>query len=148
MQREAAWDATVLGAIIDQHRALEGPLLPILHAVRAAFGHVPRAALPLIAEALNLSRAEVYGVVTFYADFRFEPARAPVLRLCGAEACQAMGGAALAAQARRDAAERVEVETVYCLGLCATAPAAMLNGEPHGRLDAAALEALLAHAGR
>jgi formate dehydrogenase subunit gamma len=128
-------------------------LLPILHALQAEFGYVDRAAEPLIAEALNLSRAEVHGVVSFYHDFRREPAGRHVLRLCRAEACQAAGGEALAARAERvlgtpfgttAAGGTVTLEAVYCLGLCATAPSAMLDGRVVGRLDAPRLDALLA----
>lgn len=135
-------------AIIDDHLALEGPLLPILHALQATFGHVPAAAHAPIAEALNITRAEVHGVISFYHDFRDRPAGRHVLRLCRAEACQAMGGAAVsdAVLARlglewhgttRDG--RVTVEPVYCLGLCACAPAAMVDGLPKGRVSADAL---------
>ena len=132
---------------------VEGPLLPILHAVMEAFGHVPEAAVPVIAEVLNLGRAEVHGVVSFYHDFRRRPAGRHVVRLCRAEACQAMGGDALAAQAearlgvrigetRGDG--RVTLEAVYCLGLCATAPSGMIDGRLLGRLDAPAIERIAA----
>ena len=86
--------------IVASHAHLEGPLLPILHAVQAAFGHVPREALPVIAERLNLSRAEVHGVVTFYHDFRAEPAGRHVVKICRAEACQAVGADALVERAK------------------------------------------------
>ena len=141
-------------AICAAHAALEGPLLPILHDVQSAFGCVPREAIPVIAHALNLTRAEVYGVVTFYHDFREEPAGRRVIKICRAEACQAMGGAALGAAVLKhfgidwkgtspDGA--VTVEPVYCLGLCSVAPAALVDGEPHGRVEAAHLIALAAH---
>ena len=131
--------------IVAAHAGLEGPLLPILHAVQAEFGCVPRDAVPVLAEALNLSRAEVHGVVSFYHDFRQAPAGRRVVRLCRAEACQSMGGEAVAAQllARlgvdwggTTADGAVTVEPAYCLGLCAVAPAALVDGEPVGRLDA------------
>jgi formate dehydrogenase subunit gamma len=136
---------------------LEGPLLPILHAVQDEFGHVPEAAIPVIAEELNLTRAEVYGVVTFYHDFRRVPAGRHVVKLCRAEACQAMGGDALAAEAedrlgvrlgetRGDG--RVTLEAVYCLGLCATAPSGMVDGRIMGRLDGAALARIAAEVER
>jgi formate dehydrogenase subunit gamma len=139
-------------ALVARHAGLEGPLLPVLHAVQEAFGHVPEAAVPVIADELNLSRAEVWGVVTFYHDFRREPAGRHVVRICRAEACQSMGGERLAAEAERrlgigfgetSADGRVTLEAVYCLGLCATAPAAMVDGRPVGRLDAAALDDIL-----
>jgi formate dehydrogenase subunit gamma len=133
----------------------EGPLLPILHALQEEFGYIDEAAEPLIAEVLNITRAEVHGVITFYHDFRRSPAGRHVLKLCRAEACQAAGGDPLAvhAQARLGVAMgntaadgSVTLEPVYCLGLCATAPSAMLDGRPVGRLDEARLDALLAEA--
>ena len=115
---------------------LEGPLLPIFHALQEAYGHVPQAALSRIAEALNLTRAEVHGVMSFYHDFRSAPAGRHVLKICRAEACQSMGGAALADRLLAKLGldwhgttpdGKVTVEPVYCLGLCACAPAAMVD---------------------
>jgi formate dehydrogenase subunit gamma len=149
------WKAERAAELIAQHADQQGPLLPILHAIQEAFGHVPAAAVPLIAYALNLSRAEVHGVVTFYHDFRDQPVGRRVLKLCRSEACQSMGGDALAARAEGHLATRVgdttpdgrvTLEAVYCLGLCACAPAAMLDGNPIGRLDAARLDALITEA--
>src|ERR1700752_4843766 len=151
------WDEARGAEIIAEHRRQEGATLVILHALQEAFGYVPETAIPMVAEALNLSRAEVYGVVTFYHDFRRAPAGRHVLKLCRAEACQAAGGDALAAQAERKLGvaignttpdRRVTLEPVYCLGLCATAPSAMLDGRVVGRLDAARLDDLLAEAQR
>lgn len=142
-------------AIVADHSHLEGPLLPILHAIQEAFGHVPQDCLPVIARELNLSRAEVHGVVSFYHDFRDHPAGRHVLKLCRAEACQAMGGDALADRVKSllgidfhgtTADGSVTLEPVYCLGLCSCAPAAMLDGAVHGRLDDAAIRDLLAEA--
>ncbi|WP_377294238.1 formate dehydrogenase subunit gamma [Rhizobium sp. SG2393] len=142
-------------AIVADHSHLEGPLLPILHAIQEAFGHVPQDCLPVIARELNLSRAEVHGVVSFYHDFRDHPAGRHVLKLCRAEACQAMGGDALAERVKAllgidfhgtTADGSVTLEPVYCLGLCSCAPAAMLDGAVHGRLDDAAIRDLLAEA--
>lgn len=142
--------------ILAAHQGLEGPLLPILHAIQHEFGHIPEAALPQIAAALTLSKAEVYGVVTFYHDFRREPAGRHVVKLCRAEACQAMGGTAMHDQARArlgldwhetSADGRVTLEPVYCLGLCACAPAAMVDGRVLGRVDAARIEAIAAEVG-
>ena len=119
-------------------------MLPILHALQEAFGCVPEVAVPMVAEALNLTRAEVHGIVTFYHDFRREPPGRHVLKICRAEACQAAGCDALAAAAQsRLGIEigdttpdgRVTLEAVYCLGLCATAPSAMLDDRVVGRLD-------------
>lgn len=144
-------------AIIDDLRCLEGPLLPILHAIQDTFGYVPDEAKPIIASELNLSRAEVHGVVSFYHDYRPHPAGQHVLKLCRAEACQAMGGDAVAAQIQAGLGldwhetspdGRVTLEPVYCLGLCACAPAAMLDGEVHGRVTADGLKTLIAEAGR
>src|ERR1700681_1124432 len=149
------WDATRGAEIIAQHTHLEGATLVILHALQQAFGYVPEPAIPLVASALNLSRAEVHGVFTFYHDFRREPAGRHVLKLCRAEACQAAGGDALAARAETrlgitigntTADERVTLEPIYCLGLCATAPSAMLDGRVVGRLDEARIDALMAEA--
>jgi formate dehydrogenase subunit gamma len=151
------WDATRGAEIIAEHTHLEGATLVILHALQEAFGYVPEPAIPMIAHALNLSRAEVHGVFTFYHDFRHEPAGRHVLKLCRAEACQAAGGDALAARAEAKlgiamgnttADDRVTLEPIYCLGLCATAPSAMLDGRIVGRLDEARLDALVAEAQR
>ena len=151
------WDVARGGEIIAEYAGLEGATLVILHALQEAFGYVPEPAIPMVAEALNLSRAEVHGVFTFYHDFRHAPAGRHVLKLCRAEACQAAGGDALAARAEAKlgialghttADERVTLEPIYCLGLCATAPSAMLDGRIVGRLDEARLDALVAEAQR
>ena len=151
------WDVERANVIIAEHRDVEGATLPILHALQETFGHVPEAAIPLLADALNLSRAEVYGVVTFYHDFRREPAGRHVLKLCRAEACQAAGGDALALRAEgklgvklgeTTADGRVTLEPVYCLGLCSVSPAAMLDGAVHARLDAKKIDTLIAEADR
>jgi len=140
-------------SIIQELKHLEGPMLPILHAIQSEFGFIPEDVKRVIADELNLSRAEVHGVVTFYHDFRDAPAGRHVLKLCRAEACQSMGGDGLAARVKSllgidfhqttpDGA--VTLEPVYCLGLCSAAPAAMLDGEVHGRLDADAVDGLVA----
>ena len=155
MPRYEPWDAEHAARIISERVPREGPALPILHALQETFGHVPEAAVRMVAEALNLSRAEVHGVVTFYHDFRREPPGRRVLKLCRAEACQAAGGDAIAAAAQsRLGIEfgqttpdgRVTLEAVYCLGLCATAPSAMLDDRVVGRLDEPRLTALLTEA--
>ena len=149
------WNEARGAEIIAEHAATEGATLVILHALQEAFGYVPEPAIPMIASTLNLSRAEVYGVFTFYHDFRKAPAGKHVLKLCRAEACQAAGGDALAARADQrlgvgcghtTADRRVTLEPVYCLGLCATAPSAMLDGRVVGRLDPDRLDALIAEA--
>jgi formate dehydrogenase subunit gamma len=151
------WDVTRGEEIIAEHSHLEGATLVMLHALQEAFGYVPEPAIPMIAQALNLSRAEVHGVFTFYHDFRHQPAGRRVLKLCRAEACQAAGGDALAARAEAKlgvamghttADQRVTLEPIYCLGLCATAPSAMLDGRVVGRLDEARIDALVAEAQR
>jgi formate dehydrogenase subunit gamma len=145
------------GVIIDSMKSMEGPLLPILHGIQEEFGYVPQDTLPLIAKALNLSRAEVHGVMTFYHDYRDHPAGRHVLKLCRAESCQSMGGDALADRIKQllgidfhqtTPDGSVTLEPVYCLGLCACSPAAMLDGELHGRLDNEAAEELVMEARR
>ncbi|RXT16937.1 formate dehydrogenase subunit gamma [Rhizobium leguminosarum] len=144
-------------AIVADLRFLEGPLLPILNEVQQEFGYVPQEAMPVIAEELNLSRAEVHGVVTFYHDYRDHPAGRHVLKLCRAEACQSMGGDALAERVKAllgidfhqtTLDGSVTLEPVYCLGLCACAPAAMLDGEVYGRVDDRMAAELVAEARR
>jgi formate dehydrogenase subunit gamma len=151
------WDAVRGAEIIAGHSRLEGSTLVILHALQEAFGYVPEPAIPMIASTLNLSRAEVHGVFTFYHDFRKQPAGKHVLKLCRAEACQAAGGDALAARAEAKlgiaignttADDLTTLEPIYCLGLCATAPSAMLDGRVFGRLDEARIDALVAEAQR
>ncbi len=140
-------------AVIDEHYALEGPLLPILHGVQEEFGYVPVESLPVIADRLNLSRAEVHGVATFYHDYRREAAGRHVLKVCRAEACQSMGSDAIAARFQQllglgfheTAADgSVTLEPVYCLGLCACAPAAILDGTVIGRIDADMVDEIVA----
>jgi formate dehydrogenase subunit gamma len=130
--------------IIGAHHGVEGATLPILHKVQEALGCVPDSALPIIAEALNISRAEMYGIVTFSHDFRREPPGRHIVKLCRAEACQAAGGREVAKRLKErlgiDFGEtspdgRVRLEAVYCLGLCAVAPSAMIDGQLVGRLD-------------
>lgn len=139
-------------AALDAHRETPGALLPILHAVQDALGHIPPEAVPLIAQGLNLSRAEVHGVVSFYHYFRTQPAGKHIVYLCRAEACQAMGARELAAYARQSlgvdfhqtsADGSVTLEPVYCLGNCACAPSLLVDGQLHGRVDAAGFDALI-----
>ena len=153
MQPAGTEIASRTSAVINEFKALEGPLLPILHGIQEEFGYVPGESLPVIAEALNISNAEVHGVVTFYHDYRNHPAGRHVLKVCRAEACQSMGGDALAERLQQllgigfhetSADGSVTLEPVYCLGLCACAPAAMLDGEVIGRLDADRLDEIVA----
>jgi formate dehydrogenase subunit gamma len=151
----AAWEEGLARDSIGEHAAEKGAMLPILHALQKKFGCIPEAAIPLVADALNLSRAEVHGVVTFYHDFRRAPAGRHVLKLCRAEACQSMGADALAARAQSRLGVgwgettpdgRLTLDAVFCLGLCATAPSAMLDGKLVGRLDRTRLDSMIAGA--
>lgn len=148
--------AATARAIAERHDNKPEALIEILHEVQAEIGWVPESAVPALADALNLTRAEVFGVVTFYHDFRRQPAGQHVLKLCRAEACQSMGVDALVAHVEdrlgvkcgsTTANGRVTFEAVYCLGLCATAPSAMMDGRVVGRLTAPKLDALLKDAG-
>jgi formate dehydrogenase subunit gamma len=155
MPRHEPWEPARAKEIVARLKHLEGATLPILHALQETFGCVPDEAVPLIAEALNLSRAEVHGTVTFYHDFRKAPPGRRVLKLCRAESCQAAGGDALAARAEAKLGvkmgettlnRRVTLEPVYCLGLCHSSPAAMLDGDVYGMLDEGRLDALVKEA--
>jgi len=147
-----AAELAAVDAALARYQGHPGPLLQVLHAIQNDLGHVPAAALPLVASALNLSRAEVYGVVTFYHHFRQQPPGRHVLRLCQAEACRSMHCEALTAHARQrlgidfhqtTADGRVTLEPVYCLGNCACAPSVMLDDELHGRVTPERLDELL-----
>ena len=140
-----------LRRLIADQVSMPGALLPILHRVQEHFGHVPAQAVPIIAKELSLSRAEVHGVVTFYHDFREAPAGKHVVKLCQAEACQAMGVAEITGYAERRlgvklgdtrADGKVTLEPVYCLGLCACSPAALVDGQPVGRINRKRLDTL------
>lgn len=134
-----------LRRVLDEKRDMPGALLPILHAIQDELGHVPAHAVAPIAEALNLSRAEVHGVITYYHHFRSEPAKGPVVQVCRAEACQACGSDALWEHASRQAQNAdVTLEPVYCLGLCATAPSMSINDKPYARVSHAKFDHLLA----
>jgi formate dehydrogenase subunit gamma len=145
MSRQSLSDAqreSVL-QVIAKHKSRPGPLIENLHGVQASLGFVPPGAVPVIAEGLNLSRAEVHGVVTFYHFFRDHPVGRHVVRLCQAESCQAMGASALAAHAKRrigidfhetSADGAFTLEPVYCLGNCACSPALMIDGDLLGRV--------------
>lgn len=143
-------------AILARHVGLEGPLLPILHAVQAEFGFIPSDVVQIIADHLNITRAEVHGVITFYHDFRDAPAGKHIVKICRAEACQAVGANALSERAFKKlgvewhgttANGAVTLEPVYCLGLCACGPAAMIDGKVVGRVDHDKLDKILAGAG-
>jgi formate dehydrogenase subunit gamma len=132
-----------VGDIFERHRGREGALLPILNDVQAAFGLIDENAIRAIAHELNLSRAEVYGVVSFYHDYRTTAALYPVIKLCRAEACQARGVEALLPAAQALAKGRVGIEATYCLGMCSVGPAAMVGHEVIARLNTEKLSALI-----
>ncbi len=141
-----------VATLVARHADERGGLLPLLHAIQDAIGHIPDAAIPLIAEGLNLSRAEVHGVITFYHDFGRRPAGKHVVKLCRAEACQARGGAAVEAAAAERlgvamgetrADGQVTLEPVYCIGLCAIGPNAIVNGRPVCRIDLGVLDLIV-----
>ena len=139
-------------AVVERHRHRDGPLIEVLHDVQAEFGCIPPGSVPVIARALNLSRAEVHGVVTFYHHFRTRAPGRHVLQICRAESCQAAGGRAIESHAQKRLGVgfgettpdgRVTLEAVYCLGLCACSPAAMLDEEVHGRVTPESLDTLI-----
>lgn len=138
--------------VLQRHAGQQGSLLPILHAIQHVLGHIPATIVPMLAEGLQLSRAEIHGVISFYPHFRHTPAAPVVLEVCRAEACQSMGGEALAQHARQKlgcdfhdttANGALTLEPVYCLGLCAQSPTVMINGRPHARMTPAKLDLLL-----
>ncbi|RED13361.1 NAD(P)H-dependent oxidoreductase subunit E [Parasphingopyxis lamellibrachiae] len=132
-----------LDEIITAHSIREAPLMPILNEVQAEFGCIDEEAKRQIAKALNLTRTEVHGIVSFYHDYRETNAELPIIKLCRAEACQSRGSEALAAKAETMANGRASIEPVYCLGLCSVGPNAMIGESVHARLDEPGLEALI-----
>ncbi|AYJ85456.1 formate dehydrogenase subunit gamma (plasmid) [Sphingomonas paeninsulae] len=138
----------IVEQLVVTHAGSRGALLPLLHAIQREIGFIPDEAVPMIAAGLNLSRADVHGVVTFYHDFRRQPAGRHVVKFCRAEACQARGSAAIETAmalklgvAMGDTRDdgHISLEAVYCLGLCATGPNAMVDGQPFSRIDHAAV---------
>jgi formate dehydrogenase subunit gamma len=153
--RGAPWDEALADAVISAHVDERGPLLVLLHALQDAFGYIDDRAVPLLAQALNLSRAEVRGVISFYADLRTQPPGSSVVQICRAEACQSMGAERLAAYATNRLGvdfggttpdRSVTLEQVFCLGNCALSPAVMVDGRLVGRVDEARFEELLSPA--
>jgi len=147
------WDKSAVAAIARELKDRPGALLLILRRIQDELGFIPAQSVPLIADVLNLSRAEVHGVVTFYHDFRHDPPGRHLIRMCRAESCQAMGAAALARHIKdrlgidfgqTTADGRITLDAVYCLGNCACSPAITVDDEIHGRVSAASLERLLA----
>jgi formate dehydrogenase subunit gamma len=150
-----AFDLGLAQTLIDRKRDTPGATLPILHDLQEQFGYIDDATIPLIAEALNISRAETLGVISFYHEFRRAPVDGRVLRLCRAESCQSMGCEQLVSHLElrhgimvddEDNHSALHVETVYCLGNCALSPAALLDGAPVGRLDRDRIDAIVAAA--
>lgn len=147
------WDRDRATEVIREHAHLDGATLPMLHALQETFGYVDREAVPMIADVTNLSIAEIHGVVTFYHDFRSAPAGRHVVKICRAEACQSVGAVALADHAKRKLGVdwhgtttdgRVTLEPVFCLGLCACGPAALIDDEPVSGVDPAMFDQRLA----
>jgi formate dehydrogenase subunit gamma len=145
-----------IAEILNDHAGLEGALLPILHAVQAEFGHIPQETVPQIAKALNISRAEVHGVITFYHDFRETPAGRHSVKICRAEACQSCGSEELLAQTEAllgcklhetSADGRFSLEPAYCLGLCASSPAVQIDDKLYARMNQTRMARLVADIG-
>jgi formate dehydrogenase subunit gamma len=146
-------ESAVVRRVVAEHTGRPGPLLETLHAIQAALGFVPDAAVPLVAEGLNLSRAEVHGVLTFYHHFRRSRSGRHTVSLCRAESCQSVGAEALAEHARKrlgidfhqtTANGEFSLEPIYCLGNCACSPAAMIDGRLYGRVTPEVFDALIA----
>jgi formate dehydrogenase subunit gamma len=132
--------------LVAAKKEMPGALLPILHDIQDAVGYIPTESVGLLAQALNLSRAEVHGVITFYHHFRSEPAARTAVQVCRAEACQSMGSEHLWAHACSVADHDLTVEPVYCLGLCSSSPAMALNDKVHARMDTKKFDRLVAAA--
>ena len=155
MSGRMAFDADLARTLIDRKRESPGSMLPILHDLQERFGYIDERVIPLLADALNVSRAETLGVISFYHDFRRSPVDGRVLKLCRAESCQAMGCEELVSHLEvrhgikvgaEDERAKLHVESVYCLGNCALSPAALIDGEPIGRLDRDRIDAIVADA--
>ncbi len=147
------WSIEAGARVIADHAGVRGPLLPVLHALQHEFGYVDAAAIPLVAKRLNVSRADVHGVLTFYSDLRTAPSGARSIAVCRGEACQAVGGHALADHAQERLGVRfgettadgsTTLDQVFCLGLCALSPAVTVDGRARGRVDEATFDALVA----
>jgi formate dehydrogenase subunit gamma len=146
------WSAEAGARVIADHLCVPGPLLPVLHALQDEFGYIDSAAIPLVSKALNISRADVHGVVTFYKDFRTAPPGARTVAVCRGEACQSVGGRALADHAQErlgvgfgetTADGLTSLDQVFCLGLCALSPAIIVDGLVVGRADSVVFDGLV-----
>ena len=149
------WDLTDASAIVAARTGEKGATLPILHDLMARFGYVDKAIVPVLADAMNLSRAEIHGTITFYHDFKDHPPGRRTIKVCRAEACQSRGAVAMHEALKQKlgvdwhgttADGAITIEPVYCLGLCACAPAVLIDDEPMGNVDAAGIDAMLAEA--
>jgi formate dehydrogenase subunit gamma len=152
MQSSAVAIQEIVDHAIESHQGRVGALLPVLHSIQKKLGYVPKQAVPMIAQAMSLSRAEIHGVISFYHDFRSEPAGENIIHLCRAEACQAMGSGGL----ERHVMNRlgigygettsdglVSLEPVYCLGNCACTPTIRVNDDIHARVTAQKFDELI-----
>lgn len=156
MSVHVGWDENLARALIDERSELEGAMLPILHALQEKFGYVDSRAVAIVASALNVSRSEVFGTISFYHDFKRQPPLGRTIKLCRAEACQARGAEDLASHLEKSCGAKIDggyqngvsVETAFCLGNCALGPNALFDGEIHGQLDPQSLEELYARATR
>ena len=151
-----AWTPALIQQVIDDHKSMPGAMLPTLHAIQDRFGHIPDSAVPLIADSLSCTRADVHGIISFYHHFRTQPAGRNVIQICRAEACQAVGSRQLEAHVKASLKvdyhqttqdREITLEPVYCLGNCACSPAVMIDDNVYGRVDPAKLDALLADKG-
>lgn len=151
-----AWDENLAVELITERSALEGAMLPILHALQEKFGYVDSRAVAIVANTLNVSRAEVFGTISFYHDFKRQPPLGRTIKLCRAEACQARGAEELAAHLENSEGVQIDggyhngvrVETAFCLGNCALGPNALFDGDIFGKLDPQSLSELYASASR
>src|SRR5215470_14017374 len=157
MSKAQEWDAERAKFRIEQVAHLPGALLPVLHALQDEFGYIDKSAVPLVAEALNISHAEVHGVITFYHDFRYTPPGKHVLKMCRAESCQAMGCEGMIRHVENRLGTKLggttddrlfSLEPVYCLGNCALSPAVMLDGKLYGRVSSDVADSLIETAQR
>ena len=157
MNQTDVWDRERARQLIEERQKMPGALLPILHALQDEFGYVDKAAVPVIARALNISQAEVHGTISFYHDFRHIPPGRHVLKMCRAEACQSMGCDKLIQHVEKrldiqlgetTADGTFTVEQIFCLGLCSMSPAVMLDGNPYGRVTPQVVDSLLDNARR
>jgi formate dehydrogenase subunit gamma len=156
MNVPVAWDENLAVELINERSGLEGAMLPILHALQEKFGYVDSRAVAIVANTLNVSRAEVFGTISFYHDFKRQPPLGRTIKLCRAEACQARGAEELAVHLERSEGIQIDggyhngvrVETAFCLGNCALGPNALFDGDIFGKLDPQSLGELYAAASR